>query len=207
MSLCDALALLVLACLFSSVSAAGEDAPPDFSLTPGMRVRVFAPDISSRKAVGTINRVDDKSVTTDVPSRSEPVSVLREKIARLDVSTGRRSRLVDAAIGAGIGAAGSALACSASETKHSYVVSNTAVTAGCAVVGACLAQGLGRQFHQANTGTKCRRTAMGSVSRLASITGSIWPSRGDFERVGPALARSNERFNQTRLCNQEGGRP
>ncbi len=37
MSLSNALALLTLACLFASVSAAGEDAPLDLSLTPGMR--------------------------------------------------------------------------------------------------------------------------------------------------------------------------
>ncbi len=142
MSLCDALALLTLACLFASVSAAGEDAPLDLSLTPGMRVRVRAPDISSSKVVGTVIRVDDQSVTIDAPGRSEPVSVLREKIARLDVSTGRRSRWVDAAIGAGIGAAGSALACSASETKHS-IVNNGDVTAGCALLGGLLGAGIG----------------------------------------------------------------
>lgn len=140
MSLCGALVLLTLACM--SATAAGQDAPMQQSLTPGMRVRILAPDISPSKIVGTINRVDDQSVTIDVPGRSEPVSVLREKIARLDVSTGRRSRWVDAAIGAGIGAAGSALACSAGEGKHSYV-SNTDVTAGCALVGGLLGAGIG----------------------------------------------------------------
>lgn len=104
MGLNNTLGLLTLACLFASVSAAGADAPLDLSLTPGMRVRVSAPDISPSKLVGTIIRVDDQSVTIDVPGRSEPVSVLREKIARLDVSEGPRSRGVDAAIGAGIGA-------------------------------------------------------------------------------------------------------
>jgi len=105
MKLSNALALLTLACLFASVSAAGEDAPLDLSLTPGMRVRVLAPGISPSKVVGTINKVDEQSVTIDVPGRSAPVSVLREKIARLDVSEGPRSRGVDAAIGAVIGAA------------------------------------------------------------------------------------------------------
>jgi hypothetical protein len=141
-SLCRALALLTLACLFASGTAAGEDAPMQQSLTPGMRVRILAPDISPSKFVGTINRVDDQSVTIDVQGRSEPISVLREKITRLDVSAGRRSRWVDAAIGAGIGAAGSALACSASETKHS-IVNNTDVTAGCALAGALLGAAIG----------------------------------------------------------------
>jgi hypothetical protein len=142
MNLSNALALLTLTCLFASVSAAGKDAPLDLSLTPGMRVRVLAPGISPSKVVGTINKVDDQSVTIDVPGRSEPVSVLREKIARLDVSAGRRSRWVDAAIGAGIGAATSALACSSSEKKNS-IVNNTDVTAGCALVGGLLGAAIG----------------------------------------------------------------
>src|SRR5580704_19200628 len=140
MSLCGAFVLLSLACI--SASAAGEDTTTQQSLTAGLRVRILAPEISSHKVIGTINRVDDQSVTIDVPGRSEPVSVLREKIARLDVSTGRRSRWVDAAIGAGIAAAGGALACSASETKHS-IVNNSDVTAGCALVGALLGAGIG----------------------------------------------------------------
>jgi hypothetical protein len=142
MSLSNGLVFLTLACLFASVPAAAEDAPSDLSLTPGMRVRVLAPDMSPSKVVGTISRVDDQSVTIDVPGRSEPISVLREKIRRLDVSAGRRSRWVDAAIGAGIGAAGSALACSAGETNHS-IVNNTDITAGCALVGALLGAGIG----------------------------------------------------------------
>jgi hypothetical protein len=39
----DTLAVLTLACVFSSVSAAAEDAPAQLSLTPGLRVRVPAP--------------------------------------------------------------------------------------------------------------------------------------------------------------------
>ena len=142
MSLNNGLVFLTLVCLFGSVPVAAEDAPSDLSLTPGMRVRVLAPDISPSKVVGTISRVDDQSVTIDVPGRSEPISVLREKIARLDVSAGRRSRWVDAAIGAGIAAAGSALACSAGETKHS-IVNNTDITAGCALAGALLGAAIG----------------------------------------------------------------
>jgi hypothetical protein len=142
MSLSNPLALLTLASLFASVPAAGEEAPVDLSLTPGMRVRVLAPGISPSKVVGTISMVDDQSVSIDVPGRSEPILVLREKIARLDVSAGRRSRWLDAAIGAGIGAAASALACGASETKHS-IVNNTDVTVGCALAGSLLGLGIG----------------------------------------------------------------
>ena len=137
MSLYRAVVLLTLA--FASASAAGEDAPLQQSLTPGMRVRILAPDIFPGKVIGTIYRVDDQSVTIDVPGRSEPVSVLREKIARLDVSEGPRSRGVDAAIGAGIGAligaAGGALA---GGSQNSHIVSNGEVAAVCAVLGAGL---------------------------------------------------------------------
>ncbi len=139
MSLINALASLTLACLFASVSAAGEDAPLDLSLTPGMRVRVLAPDISPSRVVGTINRVDDRSVTIDVPGRSEPVSVLREKIARLDVSKGPRSRGVDAAIGAGIGAGvGLAVGAAAGSNQKGQIVSGDAVAGACALFGALI---------------------------------------------------------------------
>ncbi len=136
MRLSNALALLTLACLFASAPAAGEDAPLDLSLTPGMRVRVLAPDISPSKVVGTISRVDNRSVTIDVPGRSEPVSVLREKIARLDVSDGPRSRGVDAAIGAGIGAAVGAAGCAAGNgSGQGHIVSTGAVAGFCALLG------------------------------------------------------------------------
>ncbi len=136
-SLCGALVLLTLA--RTSAFAAGEDAPPSQSLTPGMRVRILTPDISAGKVVGTINSVDDRSVTIDVPGRSEPVSVLREKIARLDVSEGPRSRGVDAAIGAGIGAAiGAAGGALAGGSQNSHLVSSGEVAAVCAVLGAGL---------------------------------------------------------------------
>lgn len=141
MSLGNSLAILTLACLFASVSAAGEQAPLDFSLTPGMRVRVLSPDISPSKIVGTISRVDEKSVTIEVPGRSEPISVLREKIARLDVSAGRRSRWLDAAIGAGLGAAASALACSSGENKH--LISSADIAASCALLGGLLGAAIG----------------------------------------------------------------
>lgn len=133
---CGAL-LLSLACTFAS--AAGGDAPLQQSLTPGMRVRILAPDVFPGKLIGTVEQVSGDSVTVDVPGRSEPVSVSRAKIVRLDTSDGPRSRGVDAAIGAGIGAgigaAGGALAGSGG---HSHVVSSGEVAAVCALLGAGL---------------------------------------------------------------------
>ncbi len=133
MSLGNALALLTLACLFSSVSAAGEDVPLDLSLTPGMRVRILAPDISPSRFIGTLRAVNRESVTIDAPGRAEPVSVLREKIARLDVSEGSQSRGVDAAIGTAIGAGVGAIvgAVAGSNQNNNQVVRiSTAADAG-----------------------------------------------------------------------------
>lgn len=142
MSLSNALALLTLACLFASVSAAGKDAPLDLSLTPGMRVRILAPDISPSRVIGTIKTVNRESVTIDVPGRAEPVSVLREKIARLDVSRGSRSRGVDAAIGAGIGAGVGGIVgavAQGSQKKDQVVnISTGAVAGACALFGALI---------------------------------------------------------------------
>lgn len=81
-------ALVMLFLASASAFAADEDVPP---LSPGMRVRILAPELSPSKVMGTVNRVNDDSVTLDVPGRSEPVSISREKIARLDVSDGPRS--------------------------------------------------------------------------------------------------------------------
>jgi hypothetical protein len=134
-SLCGALVLLTCGCTFAS--AADEDAPLQQLLPPGTRVRILTTDISPAKVVGTIKMVDDQSVTIDVPGRAEAVSVLRDKISRLDVSEGPRSRGVDAAIGAGLGAAlGAAGGELASTGGKSHIVSSGAVAAVCALLGA-----------------------------------------------------------------------
>jgi hypothetical protein len=134
---CAALVLLSLAC--TSVSAADGDVPPPLSLTPGMRVRILAPEVSPRKVIGTVEKVSADSVTLDVPGRSEPVSILREKIERLDVSGGRRSRGVDAAIAGLIGAAISAAGCALSNgSGQGHIVTTGEVAAFCAVVGGSL---------------------------------------------------------------------
>ena len=108
------------------------------SVAPGMRVRILAPEVSPHKVIGTVQRVSEDSVTLDVPGHNEPVSVLREKIARLDVSEGPRSRGVDSAIGAGIGAAVGAAGCAAGNGggQNDVVrISTGAVAAFCALLG------------------------------------------------------------------------
>jgi hypothetical protein len=127
-------AILSLASI--SVFAADGDVPLQQSLTPGMRIRILAPDLSPSKLIGTVHQVSDSSVTLDVPGRHEPVSILREKIARLDVSDGLRSRGVDSAIGAGIGAGIGAAGCAAANGSGSgHIVSTGAVAGICALFG------------------------------------------------------------------------
>jgi hypothetical protein len=138
-SLC--VALVVLSFASASVFAADGDVPLLESLTPGMRVRILAPEVTPHKVIGTVQRVSEDSVTLDVPGRNEPVSVLREKIARLDVSDGPRSRGVDSAIGAGIGAAVGAAGCAAGNGggQNDVVRISTGAVAGfCALLGAGL---------------------------------------------------------------------
>ena len=119
-----------------SAPAAGEDAPLQQSLTPGMRVRILAPDLSPSKVIGTIEQISDDTLTLDVPGRNEPVSILREKIARLDVSGGPRSRGVDATIGGVIGAGIAAAACAAwNRSGQGHLVSSGEVAGVCAVFG------------------------------------------------------------------------
>jgi hypothetical protein len=116
--------------------AADEDVPLQQSLTPGMRVRILAPDLSPSKVIGTIEQVSDDSVTLGIPGRNEPVSILRQKIARLDVSEGPRSRGVDATIGALIGAAIAAAGCAhANSSGQGHIVSTGEVAGVCALFG------------------------------------------------------------------------
>lgn len=131
--MCGALVMLSLA--FASASAADGDVPPQ-SLTPGMRVRILVPGDSPSKVIGTIDQVSDDAVTLDVPGHNEPVSILREKIARLDVSEGPRSRGVDATIGALIGAAIAAAGCAhANSSGQGHIVSTGEVAGVCALFG------------------------------------------------------------------------
>jgi hypothetical protein len=135
--LCGALVMFYFAS--ASASATDGDALLQQSLTPGMRVRILAPEASPSKIIGIIDQVTDDSVTLDVPGHNEPVSILREKIARLDVSRGPLSRGVDAAIGAGIGAAIAAAGCALSNgSGRGHIVSTGAVAGACALFGAGL---------------------------------------------------------------------
>jgi hypothetical protein len=128
-------ALAMLSLVFISASAADGDTLQQ-SLTPGVCVRILAPEVSPSKLIGTVHQVSDNSVSLDVPGRNEPVSILREKIARLDVSDGLRSRGVDAAIGAGIGAGIGAAGCAAGNGSGSgHIVSTGAVAGICAFFG------------------------------------------------------------------------
>ena len=143
-SFCSALVLLVA---FTSAIAADGDTPLLQSLTPGMRVRILAPGVALNKVIGTVEKVSDDAVTLNIPGRSEPVSILREKIARLDVSEGPRSRGVDAAIGAGIGAGVGAIvgAVADSNQKKNQVVniSDGAVAGAGALFGALVGAVIG----------------------------------------------------------------
>lgn len=137
-SFCSALVLLIA---FTSAIAADGDAPLPQSLTTGMRVRILAPEVAPGKMIGTVTRVSADAVTLNIPGRTEPVSILREKIARLDVSDGPRSRGVDSAIGAGIGAAVGAAGCALGNGggQNDVVRISTGAVAGvCAVFGAGL---------------------------------------------------------------------
>jgi hypothetical protein len=135
-SFCSPLVLLIA---FTSAIPADGDAPLQQSLTPGMRVRILAPGVAPNKVIGTVEKASDDSVTLNVPGRNEPVSILREKIARLDVSDGPRSRGVDSAIGAGIGAAVGAAGCALGNgSGQGHIVSTGAVAGACAVLGAGL---------------------------------------------------------------------
>jgi hypothetical protein len=129
-------ALVVLSFASASVFAADGDVPLQQLLTPGMRVRILAPEVVPGKMIGTVTRVSDDAVTLNIPGRSEPVSILREKIARLDTSEGPRSRGVDSAFGAGIGAAVGAAGCALGNgSGQGHIVSTGAVAGICALFG------------------------------------------------------------------------
>src|ERR1700734_2407677 len=121
-SFCSALVLLIS---LSAIAADG-DSPLQQSLTPGMRVRILAPGVAPNKVIGTVEKVSDDSVTLNVPGRTEPVSILREKIAHLAVSEGPRSRGADSATGAGVGESGGG---------KGHVVSPGRVAGICALFG------------------------------------------------------------------------
>jgi hypothetical protein len=130
------LCALLLSLASVTVSAADGDAPLQQSLSAGMRVRILAPGVFPSKVIGTVAKVSDDAVTVSIPGRSEPVSILREKIARLDVSDGPRARGVGSAIGAGIGAGVGAAGCAAGKGSGTgHLVSTGAAAGVCALFG------------------------------------------------------------------------
>ena len=136
-------ALLLVGILFTQLVSA-QDAPAPASLAPGMRVRLVAPDVLAGKIVGTLQLMDEESVTVKIDGRSEPLSVRRDKIERLDVSAGRRSRWFYAGIGAAVGALGGAIAGGNNKSTlfHSDYTTNEAATQG-GVVGAAVGAVIG----------------------------------------------------------------
>jgi hypothetical protein len=129
-------ALMLVGILFTQLVSA-QDAPAPASLAPGMRVRLVAPDMLAGKIVGTLQLMDEESVTVQIEGRSEPLSVRRDKIARLDVSAGHRSRWFYAGIGAAAGALGGAIAGGNHKSTlfHGDYTTNEAATQG-GVIGA-----------------------------------------------------------------------
>jgi hypothetical protein len=136
-----ALTLPFLACAVAS--AADEDAQLQEVLNPGMRVRILAPEVFSRKVTGIVDQVSKDAVIIDIPGRNEPVSIAREKIVQLDVSEGARSRGIDAAIGAVIGAGIAAAGCALTNRGQGHLVGTGEVDGVCALFGAGLGATIG----------------------------------------------------------------
>jgi hypothetical protein len=120
-------ALIVLIAL--TAPAAGEEGGQIPQLAPGMRVRVSAAGIADSPFVGTIGSLDDRSISLRVRGRADPLTVPREKILRLDLSAGKRSRWTGTLIGAALGGVAGGLA---GRTSSSYTAANEA---GGAVLG------------------------------------------------------------------------
>lgn len=136
--------LLALLCGASMSASADADAALLQSLTPGMRVRIVAPEVAPRKIVGTVSQVTADSVAIDIPGRNEPVSISREKIARLDVSYPQGLRGVHAAIGAVVGAAIGAVTCAVwNGSGQGHIVSTGDVAGICAIIAGGLGAGIG----------------------------------------------------------------
>jgi hypothetical protein len=95
--------------------AAGEEARLP-QLAPGMRVRILAPGSLDKALVGAIDTLDDRNIRLEVEGRAEPITVPRERITRLDLSAGPRSRLPGTLIGAAVGGVAGALAGSQSSS-------------------------------------------------------------------------------------------
>lgn len=101
-----ALACLVLSTI-ATARLTAEEVPQDLVL--GMRVRVAAPALGPGPLVGAIMALDSKHMTLRVPGRTDPLSLDRANISRIELSVGRRSRGRGALVGAAAGAAAGVL--------------------------------------------------------------------------------------------------
>ena len=125
-----------------SFTALADDATQIPSIAVGTRVKVSAPEISTTPVIGTVRALDAKSLTVDVSGRTEPLAVPRDRIRRLEVSTGRRSRWTGALIGGLLGAAAGAALGNSTASKNAYDV-KSADQAGGAVLGLLVGAGIG----------------------------------------------------------------
>ena len=92
-------AAMVLAALAASAEAADERA-----VTIGDRVRVTAPSVSPEYIEGTLAAVDRETMTVVSGDDGTSVGVPRSRIAKLEVTRGKKSRWgIGALIGAGAG--------------------------------------------------------------------------------------------------------
>jgi hypothetical protein len=126
--------LVILA--LSASGAAHADAP-DAALPAGQRVRVSAPGVSENALVGSVVASDERQLTIRVAQRTEPVTVPRSGITKLEVSDGRHSR----GIGATIGAVSGALVGLAVGSRANWFTQQA--EAGGAAIGALLGAGIG----------------------------------------------------------------
>ena len=125
-------ALLLVAICTAAAASADELAQPPLAI--GSRVRVSAPGITAAPVVGTVRALDAQSVTVEVKGQTAPLTLPRDRISKLDLSVGRRSRAMGALIGALVGAGAGALIGKASHTNRPYDFSS-ADEAGGAIAG------------------------------------------------------------------------
>ena len=90
---------LVVAVLVAAGQARADDVP---ALAQGSRVRISASSLGG-PIRGTLAALRDESLTLQVSGKSDPVVIDRNRITRLEVSAGRRSRGRGAFIGAAVG--------------------------------------------------------------------------------------------------------
>ena len=133
--------MLVAWPLAAAPAFAGDMAQPEAPVQ-GTRVRISAPGITEAAVVGTVRTLDEGTITIDVAGRGEQLTVPRERISRLEVSAGRRSRLVGALIGTLVGGGVGALIGKASYSPRPYSF-ESASEAGGAIFGALLGAGVG----------------------------------------------------------------